>query len=103
MALMPFVPFKILYRISARGLDWSNVEGESTVLEGTSVDYRQATSFLFIYMLAALSVKSFVHKAVGTSPPPGADRGIMTAMESRGGRKLLKSYGIDPEEMLKQE
>jgi hypothetical protein len=53
-------------------------------------------------MLAALSVKYFVSKAVATQPPTGADGGIMDIMESPGGKRLLRSYGIDPD-ILKAE
>lgn len=102
MAILPFSPIKFVSRITARGLDWSVVEDES-VFEGLSVSHKQGASFLFIYMLAALSVKFFVSKAVGTHPPTGADKGLMTIMESPGGKRLLKNFGIDADELMKQE
>jgi hypothetical protein len=95
MALMPFVPFNFLTRITARGLDWGDVAS----LEGTDVAVKQATSFLFIYLLSGLSVKYFINKAFGTQPPPGADKGILTVMESPQGQKMMKSMGIDPDEL----
>jgi hypothetical protein len=98
MAILPFVPFTFFTRITARGLDWSNVP--DTALEGIGIEVKQATSFLFIYLLAGLSVKYFVNKTFGTQPPAGADRGIMTVLESRQGQRLVKSLGIDPEELL---
>ena len=101
IAVLPFVPAKFFSRITARGLDWSLVQDES-VFEGISVNYKQGTSFLFIYMLAALSVKHFVTKAFGTLPPPGADRGLTAIMESPSGQRLVKRLGFDPEELLKQ-
>jgi hypothetical protein len=102
MAILPFPPFKFLSRITARGLDWSVLEDES-VLEGMSISHKQGTSFLFIYMLSALSVKFFVSKAVGTQPPAGADKGLMTIMESPGGKRMIRSFGLDPDDLYKQE
>ena len=76
---------------------------DAGVFEGVSVNYMQGTSFLFIYMLAAASVKSFVSKAVGTQPPPGADGGLTTIMQSPGGKKMMRNFGLDPDEILKTE
>ena len=97
IGLLPFVPFTMLARVTSRGLDWTDIP-EST-LDGRDVDHRQAASFLFIYVLGGLSVKFFVGKLIGTQPPPGADRGILTMMESRQGQKLMKSFGIDPDDL----
>lgn len=102
MAVLPFVPFRVLSRITGRGLDWSAIADDSA-LEGISVNYQQGTSFLFIYMLSALSVKFFINKALATQPPPGADKGLLTIMESPGGKRMMKSFGIDPDELLKNE
>lgn len=102
IAVLPFVPIKVFSRITARGLDWSLVQDES-VFEGLSISYKQGTSFLFIYMLAALSIKHFVTLAFGTQPPPGADRGLMAIMESPSGKRFAKkNFGLDTEELLKQ-
>jgi hypothetical protein len=97
MAILPFVPFNLLTKITGRGLDWSNVP--DAALQGTEIHFKQATSFLLIYLLSGLSVKYFVNKAFGTQPPAGADRGIMTVMESPKGQRLMKSMGIDPDDL----
>lgn len=97
MAILPFVSFNLMTKVTGRGLDWSNVP--VSALEGTEIQTKQATSFLFIYLLCGLSVKFFVNKAVGTQPPEGADKGIMTVMESPKGQRLMKSFGIDPDDL----
>lgn len=102
MAALPFVPLKFLQRISTRGLDWSNVDVE-TAFESVTIQHQQGASFLLIYMLSAMSIKFFVHKVVGTHPPPGADRGIAGLMESPQGKRIAKNLGLDPDELLGKE
>jgi uncharacterized membrane protein (DUF106 family) len=96
MAILPFVPFNFLTRVTARGLEWS--EASDLILDGSSIRAKQAASFMFVYLLCTFSVKFFVHKAFGTTPPKGADKGILSVMESPQGQKVMKSMGIDPEE-----
>ena len=97
MAILPFVPFNLFRKLSARGLDWTDVPNEA--LNGLTVETNQATSFLFIYLLCSLSVKFFVNKAFGAQAPTGADNGIMSIMESPRGQKIMKSMGIDPDDL----
>jgi hypothetical protein len=97
IAVLPFTPFKILARITRRGLDWSNMPGGA--IEGSNVFFEQGASYLFIYFLSTLSIKFYASKLFGTSPPPGADRGIMTVMESPKGQKIAKALGVDPDDL----
>mmetsp|Transcript_109162 Transcript_109162/g.163277 ORF Transcript_109162/g.163277 Transcript_109162/m.163277 type:complete len:212 (-) Transcript_109162:34-669(-) len=95
MALLPFQPYAFVTKATGRGLDWSNAP--EAVLERASVDKCQATSFLFIYLLAVLSVKYYVHRAVGTKAPAGADGGVLSLLESPQGQRMLKAWGVDPD------
>ena len=101
VAILPFVPFRLMSRITARGLEWKDVD-LAVLEEGSKVDTKQAASFLFIYLLATFSVKYFVSKAVGMPAPPGADRGIMSIVDTPNGHKVLKSFGVDPNELKLQ-
>jgi hypothetical protein len=96
MAVIPFAPWNLLARISTRGLDWKAIPEE--VLDGSTIVAKQAGSFLIIYLLSGLSVKYFVDKLVGEKAPDGADRGILSVMESPKGQRLMKSMGIDPDD-----
>ena len=90
--------------MTGRGLDWTNVpteDGES--INGTELDTRQAISFLCIYILSTISVKSYVHKMVGQKPPKGAANGFMTVAESPMVKRTLASVGIDVDELKKLE
>jgi hypothetical protein len=102
LAVLPFIPFKFLQRVTTRGFNWSNLDTD-TAFEGVSVSYQQGVSFLFIYMLSALSVKVVVNRLVGTQPPPGADRGVMGFLESPQGKRIARGFGIDPDELLKKD
>ncbi len=97
MGVLPFVPFSILRGITGRGLDWKDVPLEA--LSGTKMVPKQAFSFLCIYVLAGLSVKFYVNKLVATKPPPGADKGIMTIVDSPMGHKFAQSFGLDPADL----
>lgn len=97
IAVLPFVPFKILGRVTRRGLDWGSMsEG---LIEGSDVFFAQGGSYLFIYLLSAMSVKFYVTKIFGKSPPAGADGGVMTVLNSPRGQKLAKSLGYDPDDL----
>ena len=96
MAILPFVPFNFLTRVTARGLEWS--EASDLLLEGSPIQTKQAASFMLVYLLCTFSVKFFVHKAFGTTPPAGADKGMLSVMESPQGQKMMKQMGIDPVE-----
>lgn len=105
LAVLPFCPFKILRRITARGLEFvSTTDGDNStsyaeLLEGMKSgpvnDLAQAASFTFIYMLTAASVKYYVHQIVSTKPPVGAES-LMAMVDSPQGQKMLRAVGIDP-------
>jgi hypothetical protein len=97
MGVLPFVPYRIVNGITGRGLDWTDVPIEA--LAGTTFVPKQAFSFLCVYVLAGLSVKYYVTKLVATSPPPGADRGIMTVVNSPAGHHIARSFGLDPNDL----
>jgi uncharacterized membrane protein (DUF106 family) len=106
MGLLPFVPFQFLQRFTARGLDMkelmqADVFGQDTGDNNNpdKVNVQQAVSFLFVYVLATFSIKYYVHQIVGTAAPEGADKGIMSIMESPKGHRLMKSLGIDPNDL----
>lgn len=89
IGVIPFVPFSLLRRLTLRGLNVSTPE------EGAEYNVYQACSFLFIYILCTLSVKYYVHKLVGVSPPKQAEGGLMAIMDSPSNQRMLKSLGID--------
>lgn len=97
IAVLPFTPFKLLARITRRGLDWGSMP--SGMIEGSNVFFEQGASYLFIYFLATMSVKVYCSKIFGTTPPSGADRGIMTVMDSPQGQKMAKAMGVDPDDL----
>jgi hypothetical protein len=99
IGVMPFVPFDLVTRITCRGLDWRDVSVEELTEAGTKMHPKQAISFLFVYVLAGLAVKFYISKAVGTKPPAGADNGIRTVVDSPMGQAVMRSMGIDPEEL----
>ena len=84
VAVLPFEPFKLLRKLTQRGLDINNKEGN------------QACSFHFIYILSAISVKFFVNKVVGVHPPKAAE-GLLTLLDAPRNKRILKSFGMDPD------
>ena len=103
IALLPFSPFRLLKRMTARNLEFPSssdiiieAAGASGGAEAAKVnDIAQACSFTFIYMLTAASVKYYVHQFVGTKPPAGAES-IMSIVESPQGQKIIRSVGLEP-------
>jgi hypothetical protein len=98
IGVLPFVPYNFITKVTARGLDWGDVDMEA-LNEVTPKHYKQAFSFFFVYSLAALSAKYYVNRAVGMKPPRGADGGISTIMESPIGQSVMRSMGINPEDL----
>jgi hypothetical protein len=45
-----------------------------------------------------MSIKYYVGKLFGTQPPQGAE-GMMAVLDSPAGQKLMRSVGVDPEEL----
>jgi uncharacterized membrane protein (DUF106 family) len=91
IGVIPFTPFKLMRKLTLRGLEISSVDpkGEHNVY--------QACSFLLIYILCTLSVKYFVHKLVGVAPPKEAEGGLSTVMDAPKNQKMLKSFGVNPD------
>jgi hypothetical protein len=98
VGVLPFVPFNFVSKVTSRGLDWREVNMEA-LNEATTMHPKQAFSFFFVYFLAGLAVKYYINRVVGTRPPKGADGGISTVMESPIGQSVMRSRGIDPEDM----
>lgn len=68
MGLLPFVPWNFVKRISARGLDFGTAVWEAE--EKADVrNVTQAFSFVFLYMLAGLSVKFYTQRLFGMQTP----------------------------------
>lgn len=102
-AILPFVPHWIVRKITMRGLDFQGDLGLSVLNDSAGVkSVEQACSFTLIYLLSNMSVKFFAHKLVGETPPPGADQGLFSVMESPNIKRGLKQMGFDPDE-LKQD
>jgi hypothetical protein len=116
IAVLPFVPWSMLRRLSTRGLflppdsmvtdllstvqnshhnDPSSTDGiVSAVSSG-----QQACNFLFIYMLCTFSVKFIMSQIFAKQPPAGADRGLGTMLDNPKAQKFLSSMGVDPDEL----
>lgn len=99
VAILPFVPYSIFKRITARGLEFMGGD-VGKVFEGITGlnDVGQAASFTVIYMLTAASVKYYVHQLVSTKPPAGAES-IMAMVDSPQGQHILRTVGIDPADL----
>eukprot|EP00934_Nitzschia_sp_Nitz4_P002468 Nitzschia sp. Nitz4//scaffold13_size275219//145103//145732//NITZ4_000879-RA/size275219-processed-gene-0.90-mRNA-1//1//CDS//3329536029//2458//frame0 len=100
IAILPFVPYDLVTRVSARGLPWSKFDPMqlASMMEGLSVDYKQGVSFFVIYMLTALSVKYYVSKLLAVSPPAGADGGLSSIANSPAVKSFSKSMGFPTED-----
>lgn len=113
VALLPF-DFPLLQRITFRGLssDMSVAEVHSRWIQSTGgpgvenvplfpevISAGQGCSFAFIYILCSLSVKMMVNMAFGTKPPPGADNGVGTLIEAPQSLELMKSFGLDTDDV----
>jgi hypothetical protein len=100
MGVLPFTPWRLLRKISMRGLDFGDDLGGALFHKSVGVDtVQQACSFTVIYILCNMGVKFFVHKLVGEAPPPGADGGLYAVMESPRVARGLRQLGIDPDEL----
>jgi uncharacterized membrane protein (DUF106 family) len=105
MGIIPFVPFGLLRKVTMRGLDFGGDHSAVVALlkDSTGVNSaEQACSYVIIYLLSNMSVKFFLHKAIGEAPPAGADQGLYSVMESPSIARGLKQMGLDPDE-LKQD
>jgi hypothetical protein len=94
IALLPFTPFGLLRKITARNLEFSS----DFVFESTDdkiTDIMQACGFAFVYMLTTASIKYYVHELFGVKPPPGADS-ILSVVDSPQGQKFIRAMGVEP-------
>lgn len=82
VAVLPFVPYAIVRRISQRGLE-------------QDIDPR-ACSFAFIFFLCTMSVRSIVNKVFGQSLPPGV--GFTNFLETPRAQRLMAKYGLEHNE-----
>mmetsp|Transcript_526 Transcript_526/g.1170 ORF Transcript_526/g.1170 Transcript_526/m.1170 type:complete len:220 (-) Transcript_526:752-1411(-) len=107
MGVIPFNPFNTVSRISSRGLDWRSAAAAMIAMEGSDAATvvasqhhpKQALSFFFVYVLSCLAVKYYVNRLVGTRPPKDADGGITTIMDSPIGQRVMRSMGVDPDDL----
>jgi hypothetical protein len=102
VGLLPFQPFRLLRRITMRGLhvDESFILPESIigVTRPRVTNSSQVCGFLFIYILSTGSVKFAVSKLLGEKAPEGADKGLDTILEAPQSRKLFQAVGVDVQE-----
>uniref|UniRef100_A0A7S2I334 Calcium load-activated calcium channel n=1 Tax=Helicotheca tamesis TaxID=374047 RepID=A0A7S2I334_9STRA len=101
IAVLPFQPWKLVQRLSMRGLELEKFVAERNV-DGSYqpiASHTQACSFMFIYFLCTFSVKFIVHRFLGTNPPHGADGGMGTILDAPKSRKFMESIGVDTEEL----
>mmetsp|Transcript_8569 Transcript_8569/g.17283 ORF Transcript_8569/g.17283 Transcript_8569/m.17283 type:complete len:265 (-) Transcript_8569:45-839(-) len=122
VALLPFEPFHLLQKMmtfrglaGAAGFDSSTefhflwvkavgAGGESITkpMAPLSPDVNhasQACAFAFIYFLCNMSVKVVINMILGEKPPPGADEGVGTLMNSPQSKKMMDAFGVDPQEV----
>lgn len=95
VGIIPFTPFKLMKRITSRGLEFP----DDVVFESTNeyvTDVSQACSFMFIYVLSTFSIKFYVNQLFGTIPPQGSE-GLLSFVESPQGKKIIKGFGLDPD------
>lgn len=99
LGVMPFTPWRLLRKITLRGLDFGEDLSLNVFKESVGVDsVQQACSFTIIYILCNVGVKFYVHKLVGEAAPPGADGGLLAVMESPKIARGLRQLGLDPDE-----
>ena len=83
MGILPFTPFSLIKRLTARGLEFDPQLSFEPVSEKVT-DVGQACSFMFIYFLCTFSIKYYAGRIFGTKPPAGTE-GLMSIMDSPAG------------------
>lgn len=103
VAVLPFQPWGLVQRVSMRGIDIDEnalkLPNLSGAMEPKVVHHSQACAFIFIYILCTLSVKHMVGKLLGANPPKGADGGVGTILDAPKSQRMLKSLGVDTDEL----
>jgi len=100
MGVLPFTPFRLLQKLTLRGLDFGDDLAITAFHESKGVDtVQQACSFAIIYLLCNVGVKFYVHKLVGEAAPSGAEGGIMAVMDDPKVARGLKQMGLDPDDL----
>lgn len=99
VGVLPFAPFRLLQKVTARGLTFGS--GDAVSFESTNefvTDTSQACSFMFVYFLSTFSVKFYVNKLFGTTPPRGSE-GFGAFLQSPQGQKFAQAIGVDPNDL----
>ena len=96
MGIIPFTPFQILRKLTARGIEFGPLQYDPISEKVTSTD--QACGFMFIYVLCGFSVKYYAGKLFGTKPPAGAE-GVTSIMDSPTGQNMIRALGVDPADL----
>ncbi|KAL3794333.1 hypothetical protein ACHAW5_009893 [Stephanodiscus triporus] len=96
VALLPFQPFQLMQKMTLRGL---KLPAENPPIFPDVSNVSQACSFAFIYILCSFSIKMLVNMIFGTQPPPGADDGVGTMMETPQSKKIMEQFGVNPDEV----
>ena len=96
VALLPFQPFKLMQKMTLRGL---TLPSETTLVFPDVSNASQACGFAFIYIMCSFSIKMMVNMSLGTKPPPGADDGVGTMMETPQSRKMMETFGVNADEV----
>ena len=113
VALLPFEPFQLMQKMSFRGLAdaaglssvrevqalWIQSPGTNSSLSPNVTHASQGVSFIFLYLLCSFSVKMMMNMAFGVKPPPGADDGMGTLIDSPKSKKMLEQFGLDPNDV----
>lgn len=98
IGVLPFAPMKLLQRVTRRGLT-DTIPYGFTLLEDSTLYIQQGASYLFVYLLATMSVKFYVTQLLTKKPPQGADGGFMAILDTPQGKSMMKSFGVNPEDL----
>lgn len=101
VAVLPFVPFQFLQRLTARSLEFgpeaaTAFDGSTTPAAGVT-SLGQACSFMFIYVLTTASIKFYINKLFGTPPPPNASGGLNSLLDTPMGQRMSNEYNLKEE------
>ena len=91
VAVLPFAPFRLLYKLTGRGLDFVPGASVESLESPLITDLQQAASFMAAYVLTNMSVKQYVNKLFGTDPPPGSESAHFDQIR----KQYEKKFGLD--------